>query len=138
MREPIQPDIPADLAKLRPYGDFVLIKRLREKEYAGAIWIPEESLRSMNTGIRRGVVLAIGPGDKLWEKWTHYSDSVHPRQLWPLEYSGKRCGMDVQVGDEVLYPRTPANEVRLNGEEYCFIHEEEIRAVLEKEVPDAA
>ena len=133
MRERVLSDIPADLAKLQPYGDFVLVKRLPSQEVSASIWLPQETVRDMNTGVRRGVVMATGPGDKLWERWTHYKSGQHPKEFWPLEHSGKRCEMDVKVGDEVLYPRTPANEVKLNGEEYCFIHEGEIRAVLETE-----
>jgi hypothetical protein len=43
-----------------------------------------------------------------------------------------RAPMHVSVGDEILYDRSPANDVSINGEEHCFLHEEQhVLAVLE-------
>jgi co-chaperonin GroES (HSP10) len=39
----------------------------------------------------------------------------------------------VKPGDEVIYPRVPANDLRINGEEYTMLHEEQhCLAVVER------
>jgi hypothetical protein len=50
-----------------------------------------------------------------------------------------RVPMSVQVGDEILYWRSPANDVKIDGQEYVFLHEEQhLVAVLEQEVRDVS
>lgn len=46
--------------------------------------------------------------------------------------SASRIAMGCQLGDVVLFPRVPANEVRLNGEEFVCLHEEQhVLAVID-------
>lgn len=48
--------------------------------------------------------------------------------------STERMPMNVRVGDIVVFPRVPNNELRINGEDFCFLHEEQhVLAVIEKE-----
>lgn len=43
--------------------------------------------------------------------------------------------MHVSPGDTVIFPRVPANEVVINGEEYVLLHEEsQIYGVVEEEI----
>lgn len=111
-------------------------------------------------GVRRGRVIAIGRGDRKFLMWCErcaYLDAVHclnrarqfrvnGEQGRPCHHCGnalayatsngepiiKRCEMDVCVGDLVLYPRIPANDVIINGVEYTLCHEQQhVLAVLE-------
>lgn len=69
MQEKIYQDIKIDLDRFRPMGDMVLVKRLPDpEESAGGIHIPESSRnenrpKDPKERVRRGVVVATGPGD---------------------------------------------------------------------------
>ena len=120
MKAILHMDIPCELEHLTPLYDFVLVKRLKDKECteSGLVWLPDNA-RNPEQGLRRGVVLKVGPGDK------------HP--------AGGRLPMNAAPGDEIVYPRVPANDIRLNGEEYVFLHEEQhILAVIERNSDNGA
>jgi co-chaperonin GroES (HSP10) len=111
---------------------------------------------------RRGEVVAVGPGDLAHEvacaecgfretRTTHVeqrddsggshtvhvmSDSCpHCRGRMTLTGRTERRSMEgLKVGDEVLYQRSPKNEVILDGIEYVFIHAEHlVDAVIERD-----
>ena len=131
---------------VQPLHDFVLVERLPDSAPPG-ILIPE-SLRNANTGLRIGKVLAIGPGDpaRVYECGNpDCSGAPHvissgktptcywcgSRMFWTR--STRTHPMHVDIGDRVVYPRVPANDIRINGQEYTFLHEEQhILAVLEE------
>lgn len=135
-------NIPAELANLRPCGDFVLVRVIPEPEMAGRIVLPQG--RKENLAPRIGEVIAVGPGDKLPlsnKEMRQLADAdggiVRP---WADEivYEVRadiwwtRGPMHVKPGDRILYWRTYANEVVLNDELYQLIHEEQhIVGVLE-------
>lgn len=99
---------------MQPQGDFVLVRRIVE-DRVGSIWIPQIQPQGAEPP-RRGVVLACGPGDR--------------------DKRGDRIPMNVDVGDEILYRRAPANDICIDGQEYTFLHEEQhILAVIECDAP---
>ncbi len=115
MTHPYQTSIDAgpECLGLRPLGDFVLVKRIVETKTAGGLFIPESAAAPEFGVIRKGQVVLVGPGDR--------------------RPDGTRFDMGVEVGDVVLYPRVPANDVRINGEEHTLLHEEQhILAVIEE------
>ena len=95
------------MAKIRPLGDKVLIKRLEaEEKTAGGIVLPETAKEKP----KKGKVIAVGDG----------------RQL----ESGKRVPFQVAKGDVVLFGSFAGTEVTVDGEEYVLMSEDDILAVL--------
>lgn len=141
-------NIPVELEHLKPLGDFVLVKRLPDHDKQGRIWLPGNR-KNPELGLRRGVVVACGPGDAKYFFRCLECHAVHAgtkRAPGDCEWCGgnnwefasdigtQRHEMNVSPGDHILYTRAPANDVRLNGEEYTFLHEEQHPyAVLESE-----
>lgn len=142
-------NVPTELADVQPLGDFVLVRRLPDSERtpSGYIVLPDGT-RNKREGKRRGVVILVGPGDKRtditakegWKQCTHCA------AVWNKEETECVCGqsgfktytyrhpMHVAPGDEIIYDRVPANDIRIDGEEYTFLHEEQhILCVLERE-----
>jgi co-chaperonin GroES (HSP10) len=116
------PNIETDLARLTPLYDFVLVERINDPDTRSMVVIPDR-YRIPDTGLRVGVVVAIGRGDKNIASDSLLRDKVrHP--------------MNIGCGDRVVYPRVPANDVMINGRQYTFLHEQQhILAVLENQSP---
>jgi chaperonin GroES len=92
---------------MTPLGDRVLVKpQMGETTTAFGIIIPNTAKEKPETG----VVVAVGPGKKT------DNGSVVP--------------VNVQVGDKVMFSKYGFDEVKLKGEEYYLIREENILAVL--------
>ncbi len=99
------------MAKLgiRPLGDKVIIKRLEaEDTTAGGIILPDAAKEKP----KRGVIKAIGDG-KLLD-------------------TGERSTMQVKKNDEVLFTSYAGTEVKVNGDEYLIMDENDILAILDK------
>jgi chaperonin GroES len=93
--------------KLRPLHDRVIVKRLEEeKKSAGGIIIPDNAAEKPV----RGEVIAVGPGKK--------SDD------------GKTIAMDVKAGDTVLFGKYSGSEVKVDGNDYLVMREDDIMAVF--------
>lgn len=93
---------------IRPLNDRVLVQRLEaEQKTAGGILIPDNAKEKPV----EGRVVAVGNG-KLLE-------------------NGQRQSIAVKTGDKVLFGKWSGNEVKLDGQEYLLIKEDEIFAVLE-------
>jgi len=93
--------------RVRPLGDKVLVKRVEaESKTAGGIVLPDTAKEKP----KRGIVQAVGDG-KLLE-------------------NGGRSKMQVDKGDEVLFSSYAGTEVKIDGEEFLIIDENEILAVL--------
>ncbi|MCC6672204.1 MAG: co-chaperone GroES [Planctomycetes bacterium] len=91
-----------------PLGDRVLVKRTEAGEKTkGGIFLPDTAKEKP----KEGTVIAIGPG-KLLE-------------------NGKRAAMSVKPKDKVLFSSYAGSEVKLDGEEYIVLSEDEVLAVLE-------
>lgn len=93
---------------IRPLGDKVLVKRLEaESKTAGGIVLPDSAKEKP----KRGTVLSVGDGRLL--------------------DSGKRSPLSVRAGDQVLFSSYAGTEVKVSGEEYIIMDENDIFAVLE-------
>jgi chaperonin GroES len=93
---------------LQPLGARVLVQRLEaEEKSAGGIILPEAAQERP----REGKVVAVGPGQ--------------------LDDNGEPMGMSVKEGDIVIYASFGGTEVKIDGEEYLIINEDDILAVRE-------
>ena len=92
---------------IKPLGDRVVIKRLEaeEKTKSGIVLTGTAKERP-----QEAVVVAVGPGA--------VSD-------------GKRIEMEVKVNDKVLYSKYAGTEVKVEGEEYTILKQEDILAIVE-------
>ena len=94
--------------ELRPLHDRVVIKRLDEGETRrGGIIIPDTAKEKP----QQGSVIAVGNG-KLLE-------------------TGARMAPEVKAGDRILFAKYSGSEVKLDGEEYLILKEDEILGVVE-------
>ena len=99
----------AEKLKIRPLHDRVIIQRLdAETKSSGGIVIPDTAAEKPI----RGKVMAVGKG-KILE-----SGDVRP--------------LDVKVGDHILFGKYSGTEVKVDGEEYLVMREEDVMAVIEK------
>ena len=95
--------------KIRPLGDRVVVKRVKEEEKTkGGIIIPDTAKEKPI----EGEVLAIGSGK--------IADDGSVRKL------------DVKVGDRILFGKYSGTEVKVDGEERLILREDDILGVLEK------
>ena len=90
----------------KPLGDRVLVKPIERETMKGGIIIPDTAKEKP----MEGEILAAGPG-KMTDK-------------------GERSAMDVKKGDRVLYGKYSGTEVKLDGETYLIIHQDEILGIL--------
>jgi chaperonin GroES len=97
--------------KIRPLYDRVVIKRVEDKETTthGGLYIPDSAKEKP----QEGEVVAIGKGKRLED--------------------GKVVALDVQVGDRILFAKYSGNDIKLDGEEYMIMREDEILGILDKQ-----
>ena len=94
--------------KIRPLNDRILVKRLEgEERTAGGIIIPDSAKEKP----AEGEVVAVGPGK--------------------LNEAGARVAMDVAVGDRVLFSKYGGTEVKLDGEDFLIMREDDILGVIQ-------
>jgi chaperonin GroES len=94
--------------KIRPLGDRILVKRIKEEEKTkGGIIIPDTAKEKP----QEGKVVAVGKG-KMTEE-------------------GKLLVPDVKAGDKILFGKYSGSEVKLDGEEHLILREDDILGVLE-------
>ena len=92
---------------LRPLHDRVLVRRLEEKESArGGIIIPDSAQEKP----QQAEVIAVGNG-KLLDK-------------------GDRAPLEVKAGDRILFGKYSGSDIKLDGNEYLILREDEILGVL--------
>ena len=92
---------------IRPLQDRILIKRLDEEEQIkGGIIIPDTAKEKP----QEAEVIAVGPGK--------------------LDDNGKRAAMDVSVGDKVLVGKYSGSDIKIDGEDYVILREDEVLAVI--------
>jgi chaperonin GroES len=93
---------------LRPLHDRILVKRLDEGEQKrGNIIIPDTAKEKP----QQGEVKAVGNG-KLLE-------------------TGERTAVAVKAGDRILFGKYSGSDIKLDGNEYMILREDEVLAVLE-------
>ena len=94
--------------KVRPLHDRLLVKREDESEEKnGGIINPDTAKEKP----QRGKVVAVGNG-KVTEE-------------------GKRVPLDVKSGDRILFGKYSGNEVKIDGDDYLILREEDVLAILE-------
>lgn len=92
---------------VRPLHDRVLVRRLPEEtKTAGGIIIPETAKEKPH----RGEIVAAGKGR--------------------VTEDGKVTPLDVKVGDQILFGKYAGTELKLNGEEYLMMREEDILGIM--------
>ena len=93
---------------LRPLHDRILVQRIEESEQkVGGIIIPDSAKEKPQQGKVVGV--GLGKPDK----------------------DGKRIALDVKDGDTILFGKYSGQEVRVDGEDYLIMREDEVLAVIE-------
>src|SRR6266700_405427 len=93
--------------KIRPLYDRIVVKRIEEKQQMqGALHIPDSAKEKP----QEGEVVAVGKGKRLED--------------------GKLVPLDVQVGDRILFGKYSGSEIRLDGQEYLIMREDEVLGIL--------
>lgn len=94
---------------IRPLSDHIVVKAKKEEEItASGIVLPDTVEKEKKA---EGEVVAVGPG-RLLE-------------------NGQRAQMEVMVGQTVLYKKWGGDEVKVDGEEYKIVSQDDIMAILE-------
>ncbi len=94
--------------KARPLHDRIVVKRIEEGEQKiGGIIIPDTAKEKP----QQGKVIAVGLGK--------------------VKDDGKRIPLDVKEGNTILFGKYSGQEIKLDGEEFLIMREEEVLAVLE-------
>jgi chaperonin GroES len=97
------------MASIKPLQDRVIIKRIEEGEQIrGGIIIPDSAKEKP----QEGEVIAVGEGKKL--------------------DNGDRVPLDVTEGDRVLFGKYAGTEIKLDGDEYLIMREDDILGVIER------
>lgn len=92
---------------VRPLHDRVLVRRMPEEmKTAGGLFIPETAKEKP----QRGEIVAAGKGR--------------------VTEDGKVTPLDVKVGDRILFGKYSGTELKLNGEEYLMMREEDILGIM--------
>jgi chaperonin GroES len=93
--------------KVRPLHDRILLKRVEEKEsIKGGIIIPDTAKEKP----QEGLVVAVGNGKILQD--------------------GTKVTLDVREGDRVLFGKYSGSEIKVDGEEYLIIREDDVLGIL--------
>jgi chaperonin GroES len=94
--------------KIRPLYDRIVVKRIDEQESktASGLIIPDSAKEKP----QEGEVVATGKGKRLED--------------------GKVVPLDVQVGDRILFGKYSGSEIKLDGDEYMIMREDEVLGVL--------
>ncbi|MEE9556376.1 MAG: co-chaperone GroES [Candidatus Adiutricales bacterium] len=94
--------------KMRPLQDRVLVKREEEEEKTvGGIIIPDTAKEKP----QEGTIIAVGKGKVL--------------------DNGTKIKLDVKVGDKILFSKYAATDIKIDGEEYLIMREDDILGVVE-------
>jgi chaperonin GroES len=96
------------MATIRPLNDRIIARRVEEQEQMrGGLYIPDTAKEKP----QEGEVIAVGNGKIL--------------------NNGERVAMDIKVGDKVLFGKYSGTEVKLDGEEYLILREDDVLGVIE-------
>ena len=94
---------------IRPLYDRIVVKRIEEKETVmNGIIIPDSAKEKP----QEGEVFAVGKGKRLED--------------------GKLVKLDVEVGDRILFGKYSGNDIKIDGNEYLIMREDEVLGVLAK------
>ena len=94
--------------RIRPLHDRVIVLRLDEGEQkVGGIIIPDTAKEKP----QQGKVIAVGKGK--------------------AEKDGKITPLDVKEGDTILFGKYSGQEIKIDGDDYLIMREDEVLAILE-------
>ena len=94
--------------KVRPLHDRVIVERIEETEQRiGGIIIPDTAKEKP----QQGKIIAAGKGR--------------------IEKDGKVTPLDVKAGDTILFGKYAGQEIKIDGNEYLIMREEEVLGVIE-------
>jgi len=94
--------------KVRPLHDRIIVQRIEEGEQKiGGIIIPDSAKEKP----QQGKVVAVGGGK--------------------VKDDGGRIALDVKEGDTILFGKYSGQEIKLDGEEFLIMREEEVLAILD-------
>ena len=92
---------------MKPLHDRILVKRIEEGEQVvGGIIIPDTAKEKP----QQGKVVAVGAGK--------------------IDDKGKRVPLDVKDGDTILFGKYSGQEIKLDGEEFLIMREDEVLGVI--------
>jgi chaperonin GroES len=95
--------------KIRPLYDRVVVKRVEEQQaMQGGLYIPDSAKEKP----QEGEVVAVGKGKRL--------------------ENGTLVPLDVQTSDRILFGKYSGNDIKLDGEEYMIMREDEILGILDQ------
>ena len=93
---------------IRPLHDRIVVKRIEDKEnMQNGLYIPDSAKEKP----QEAEVVAVGKGKRLED--------------------GKVIPLDVQVGDRILFGKYSGSDIKINGNEYLIMREDEVLGVLE-------
>lgn len=92
---------------IRPLGDRVVIKKLEAESTTKSGIVLTGTAKEQP---QEAKVMAVGPGTVV---------------------DGKRVEMDVKVGDKILYSKYAGTDVKVAGEEYIILRQDDILAIVE-------
>ena len=93
---------------IRPLRDRIIVRRIEEQEQVrGGIYIPDTAKEKP----QEGEVIAVGNG-KILE-------------------NGSKVALDVKAGDRVLFGKYAGTEIKLDGEEFLILREDDVLGVIE-------
>ncbi|MBP6823261.1 MAG: co-chaperone GroES [Acidobacteria bacterium] len=93
---------------IRPLNDRIIVRRVEDQEQMrGGLFIPDTAKEKP----QEGEVIAVGNG-KLLD-------------------NGTRIAIDIKAGDKVLFGKYSGTEIKLDGEEYLILREDDILGVIE-------
>ncbi len=94
--------------KIRPLQDRVIVQRVQEEERTkGGIIIPDTAKEKP----QEGKIVAVGKGK--------------------ANEDGKITPLDVKVGDRILFGKYSGSEIKIDGEDFLIMREDDILGVLE-------
>ena len=93
---------------VRPLHDRSLVRRMAEEtKTAGGLFIPDTAKEKP----QRGEIVAAGKGR--------------------VTEDGKVLPLEVKTGDQVLFSKYAGTEIKLSGEEYLMMREEDILGIVQ-------
>src|SRR6266404_3567482 len=94
---------------IRPLYDRIVVKRIEDdtEKTAGGLFIPDSAKEKP----QQGEVVAVGQGKR--------------------NEDGKLIPLDVKAGDRILFGKYSGNDIKVDGDEYMIMREDEVLGVLD-------
>jgi chaperonin GroES len=99
---------------IRPLYYRIVVKRIEQKEQMqGGLYIPDTAKEKP----QEGEVVAVGKGKRL--------------------ENGSLVALDVQAGDRILFGKYSGSDIKMDGEEYLIMREDEVLGILDAKPVEA-